>query len=88
MRAERESAALRERFASLTTREREVMAWVVTGRLNKQIAGELGTSEITVKVHRGHMMRKMQAESVPDLVRMAGRLGLALAGLSSSNGLI
>jgi FixJ family two-component response regulator len=52
------------------------MTWVVTGRLNKQIAGELGTSEITVKVHRGHVMRKMHADSVPDLVRMAGRLGM------------
>jgi FixJ family two-component response regulator len=76
--AEGESADLRGRFTSLTTSEREVMAWVVTGRLNKQIAGELGTSEITVKVHRGNVMRKMKAESVPDLVRMAGRLGLAL----------
>jgi FixJ family two-component response regulator len=73
---EHSSADLRERFESLTSREREVMAWVVTGRLNKQIAGELGTSEITVKVHRGNVMRKMKAASVPDLVRMAGRLGV------------
>ena len=63
----------------MTAREREVMAWVVAGRLNKQIAGELGTSEITVKVHRGNVMRKMKAESVPDLVRMASRLGVAAA---------
>jgi FixJ family two-component response regulator len=76
---EQDSAGVRERYASLTAREREVMAWVVAGRLNKQIAGELGTSEITVKVHRGNVMRKMKAESVPDLVRMAGRLGLAAA---------
>ena len=71
-------AGLRERFHTLSAREREVMAWVVTGRPNKQIAGEIGTSEITVKVHRGSVMRKMHAESVPDLVRMAGRLGVAL----------
>jgi FixJ family two-component response regulator len=58
------------------------MAWVVTGRLNKQIAAEIGTSEITVKVHRSNVMRKMHAESVPDLVRMAGRLGLALRSSS------
>ena len=77
-----DSAALRERFDSLSAREREVMAWVVTGRLNKQIAAEIGTSEITVKVHRSNVMRKMHAESVPDLVRMAGRLGLALRSSS------
>jgi FixJ family two-component response regulator len=53
------------------------MTWVVSGRLNKQIAGELGTSEITVKVHRGHVMRKMSASSVADLVRMAARLGIS-----------
>jgi FixJ family two-component response regulator len=69
---------MRERFASLTRREREVMTGVVSGRLNKQIAEDLGTSEITVKVHRSHMMRKMAAESVPDLVRMAERLELPL----------
>jgi FixJ family two-component response regulator len=73
---ERELAALRQRFASLTRREQEVMGWVVTGLLNKQIASEIGTSEITVKVHRGQMMRKMAAESVADLVRMASRLGV------------
>jgi FixJ family two-component response regulator len=70
-------ADLRRRFDTLTVREREVMAGVVAGRLNKQIANDLGTREVTVKVHRGHLMRKMTAESVPDLVRMAGRLGVA-----------
>ena len=65
---------LRARHASLSRREREVMARVVAGRLNKQIAGELGISEITVKAHRGKMMRKMNAESLANLVTMAARL--------------
>jgi FixJ family two-component response regulator len=69
-------AELRMHFDSLTTRERDVMEGVVAGRLNKQIADELGTREVTVKVHRANVMRKMTAESVPDLVRMAGRLCL------------
>ena len=67
---------LRARFASLTPREQEVMALVVTGRLNKQIAGDLGVSEITVKVHRSQAMRKMGASSLPDLARMADQLML------------
>jgi FixJ family two-component response regulator len=71
---EAEIRTLRDDYASLTHREREVMALVVTGRLNKQVAGELGISEITVKAHRGKMMRKMKARSLPDLVKMAARL--------------
>lgn len=69
---------LRERYASLSRREQEVMGLVVTGLLNKQVAGELGISEITVKAHRGHVMRKMEAGSLPDLVRIAARLDLTL----------
>jgi FixJ family two-component response regulator len=75
----RELGGLRTRFSTLTPREREVMGWVVAGSLNKQIASAIGTSEITVKVHRRQVMRKMSAESVADLVRMAGRLELAAA---------
>ena len=70
-------AELRARFDTLTPREREVMASVVTGRLNKQIAYDIGISEITVKVHRGQVMRKMKAGSLPDLARMADKLNLA-----------
>jgi len=68
---------LRERYASLSPREREVMSLVVSGLLNKQVGGELGISEITVKAHRGKVMRKMETDSLADLVTMATRLGLA-----------
>jgi len=74
---EAEIATLRERFESLTPREREVLPLVVSGMLNKQIAAEIGTSETTVKVHRGQLMRKMGADSLADLVRMAERMGIS-----------
>jgi FixJ family two-component response regulator len=67
---------VRARFGDLTEREREVMGLVTAGLMNKQIAGELGLSEITVKIHRGHVMRKMAARSLADLVRMAEALGV------------
>jgi len=70
-------AELRQRFDALNAREQEVMALVVTGLLNKQVAGELGVSEITVKVNRAQVMRKMKAATLPDLIRMADRLSLA-----------
>jgi len=72
-------AELRERFATLTERERQIMTLVVIGRANKQIAAELTLSEMTVKVHRGQAMRKMHAKSLPELVRMADRLGEPIA---------
>ncbi len=74
------AADLRRRYDSLTPREREVMQLVIAGRLNKQIAGELGTSEVTVKMHRGQVMHKMRAESVVDLLRMAETMAIVTAG--------
>lgn len=77
---EADHKVLRTRYDTLTAREREVMALVVRGQLNKQVAGDLDLSEITVKVHRGRMMRKMRANSLAELVNMAAQLGIAIAG--------
>jgi FixJ family two-component response regulator len=71
-----ETAVLRERLESLTPREREVLPLVVSGLLNKQVAAEIGTTEATVKVHRSQLMKKMGADSLPDLVRMAEKIGI------------
>jgi FixJ family two-component response regulator len=76
---EAEMSVLRGRYASLSPRERQVMSLVVSGLLNKQVGGELGISEITVKAHRGQVMQKMKAQSLPDLVKMAGKLDQALS---------
>ena len=75
---EAEIAVLRERFESLTPREREVLPWVVSGLLSKQIADAIGTSEASVKVHRSQLMRKMAADSLADLVRMAEKMGIPI----------
>jgi FixJ family two-component response regulator len=79
--AENESAL--ERFGALTLREREIMTWVITGKLNKQIAFELDISEETVKVHRGRVMQKLRIDSVADLVRLCGKAGILPAEPSS-----
>src|SRR6266404_6423118 len=78
------AAELRGRYGSLTPREREVMQFVISGMLNKQIAGELGTSEVTVKMHRGQVMHKMEAESVVELLRMAETISINPAGTSQT----
>jgi FixJ family two-component response regulator len=84
-RVQRKEAAvmddLLQRYAALTPRERETMSLVILGRMNKQIAGELGVSEVTIKVHRGQIMRKMRAKSLPELVRMGDLLRLATGTL-------
>jgi FixJ family two-component response regulator len=76
--ARAEVAEIERRYTLLTPRERDVLPYVVAGLLNKQTAGELGTSEITIRIHRGQIMRKMEAESLADLVRMAAKLNIPL----------
>ena len=85
-RAERKERArvteVRRRYQSLTKREREVMKLVVSGLLNKQIAAEFGSSEVTIKIHRGQVMRKMRARSIVELVHMAEKIGITSTGSS------
>jgi FixJ family two-component response regulator len=81
--SEKSFAELRRLFESLTTREREIMRLVTTGLMNKQVAAELGLSEITVKIHRGHLMRKMGVRTLADLVRAAEALGLRQTNTST-----
>jgi FixJ family two-component response regulator len=83
LRLDSQTRILRDCYATLTRRERQVMELVVSGLLNKQVGGELGISEITVKAHRGQVMRKMKADSLPDLVTMAARLSLRSARTDS-----
>jgi FixJ family two-component response regulator len=86
LRHDAEIQVVRGRYATLSHREREVMALVVSGLLNKQIAGELGISEITVKAHRGRVMRKMVAGSLADLVKLSERVGVGLAAAEAMGG--
>jgi FixJ family two-component response regulator len=78
-RQDSEATTLQAHFGSLSPRERDVLIWVVSGLLNKQVAAEIGTTEATVKFHRGQLMRKMGADSLADLVRMADKLGISVA---------
>ena len=84
-RQETQDSILRKRLESLTAREQEILPWIVSGLLTKQIASEIGTSETTVKVHRGQLIRKMGASSLADLVRMAERLKIPLPNLDKSS---
>jgi FixJ family two-component response regulator len=84
---EAEISELQRRLRMLTPRESEVLPFLISGRLNKQIAAEINASEATVKVHRSQLMRKMEAKSVADLVRMAGKLGISVAGPEANSSL-